>query len=99
MAAMMAMARGALGLLLAALLGGVAQIAQAQVPTCDVDFNGAGGGAFSQALCESPTFGGGQGFLLASPLPSGACHPVLALQPLSTVATFATFAASAEQQQ
>jgi hypothetical protein len=38
-----------------------------------VDFNDAGGGAFTQTLCESPTFGGGAGFLLSTPLPSGAC--------------------------
>jgi hypothetical protein len=71
-----------LPLLAAVLIGSVAQVAQAQ-PTCDVDFNNAGGGAFTQALCESPTFGGGQGFVLASPLPSGASHPVLAPRPLS----------------
>ncbi len=56
----------------AAALLGRAQIAQAQ-PSCDVDFNGAGGGAFTQPLCESPTFGGGLGFMLKTTLPSGAC--------------------------
>lgn len=47
--------------------------AAAAQPTCDADFNGGGGGAFTQTLCESSTFGGGAGFVLSSPLPSGAC--------------------------
>lgn len=38
-----------------------------------MDFNGAGGGAFTQTLCESTSSGGGAGFLLSTPLPSGAC--------------------------
>ena len=38
-----------------------------------MDFNDAGGGAFTQGLCESATYGGGAGYSLSSPLPSAAC--------------------------